>query len=88
MDGRSKFAGVSVFGEADELSETISIIDHEKIVATCTPQELKNKCHAELFRDPSTGRDMTSLQDLQLMSGLVEPLAETGPCPYTSGQHE
>ena len=32
-----------IMEEADELSDRISIIDHGKIIATDTPQELKNK---------------------------------------------
>ena len=32
-----------IMDEADELSDRISIIDHGKIIATDTPQELKNK---------------------------------------------
>jgi len=40
-----------IMEEADELSDQISIIDHGKIVATGTPQELKHKCHADNLLD-------------------------------------
>jgi ABC-2 type transport system ATP-binding protein len=50
-----------VMEEADELSDRISIIDHGKIVATDTPQGLKNKCGSnnllEVFLD-LTGREL------------------------------
>jgi len=40
-----------IMEEADELSDRVSIIDHAKIVATGTPQELKQKCHADNLLD-------------------------------------
>jgi ABC-2 type transport system ATP-binding protein len=40
-----------IMEEADELSDRISIIDHGKIVATGTPQELKDKCQANNLLD-------------------------------------
>jgi len=47
--------------EADELSDTISIIDHGRIIATGTPQELKTKCNAQNLLDvflTLTGREL------------------------------
>jgi ABC-2 type transport system ATP-binding protein len=50
-----------IMEEADELSDRISIIDHGRIVATGTPQELKKKCHADNLLDvflTLTGREL------------------------------
>jgi len=50
-----------IMEEADELSDTISIIDHGKIIATDTPQELKQKCKADNLLDvflTLTGREL------------------------------
>jgi ABC-2 type transport system ATP-binding protein len=50
-----------IMEEADELSDTISIIDHGKIVATGTPEELKKKCNADNLLDvflTLTGREL------------------------------
>jgi len=50
-----------IMEEADELSTTISIIDHGKIIATGTPQELKGKCNADNLLDvflTLTGREL------------------------------
>jgi len=50
-----------IMEEADELSDTISIIDHGKIIATGTPKELKEKCNAENLLDvflTLTGREL------------------------------
>jgi ABC-2 type transport system ATP-binding protein len=50
-----------IMEEADELSDTISIIDHGKIIATATPQELKKKCDADNLLDvflTLTGRQL------------------------------
>jgi ABC-2 type transport system ATP-binding protein len=40
-----------IMEEADELSDRVSIIDHGKIIATATPQELKSKYNAENLLD-------------------------------------
>lgn len=50
-----------IMEEADELSDTISIIDHGKIIATGTPKELKEKCNADNLLDvflTLTGREL------------------------------
>jgi len=50
-----------IMEEADELSDTISIIDHGKIIATDTPANLKKKCHADNLLDvflSLTGREL------------------------------
>jgi ABC-2 type transport system ATP-binding protein len=50
-----------IMEEADELSDTISIIDHGKIIATDTPENLKNKCDADNLLDvflTLTGREL------------------------------
>jgi ABC-2 type transport system ATP-binding protein len=50
-----------IMEEADELSDRISIIDHGKIIATDTPQGLKNKYKANNLLDvflTLTGREL------------------------------
>jgi ABC-2 type transport system ATP-binding protein len=50
-----------IMEEADELSDTISIIDHGKIIATGTPQSLKEKCNADNLLEvflTLTGREL------------------------------
>jgi ABC-2 type transport system ATP-binding protein len=50
-----------IMEEADELSDRISIIDHGKIIATDTPQELKSKYNADNLLDvflTLTGREL------------------------------
>jgi len=50
-----------VMEEADELSDRISIIDHGKIIATDTPQELKSKYNADNLLEiflTLTGREL------------------------------
>jgi ABC-2 type transport system ATP-binding protein len=50
-----------IMEEADELSDRISIIDHGKMIATDTPQELKNKYKADNLLDvflTLTGREL------------------------------
>jgi len=50
-----------IMEEADELSDTISIIDHGKIIATDTPASLKKKCDADNLLDvflTLTGREL------------------------------
>ena len=50
-----------IMEEADELSNRISIIDYGKIIATDTPQELKNKYNADNLLDvflTLTGREL------------------------------
>jgi len=50
-----------IMEEADELSDTISIIDHGKIIATDTPGDLKKKCNADNLLDvflTLTGRQL------------------------------
>jgi ABC-2 type transport system ATP-binding protein len=50
-----------IMEEADELSDTISIIDHGKIIATGTPEDLKKKCNADNLLDvflALTGREL------------------------------
>lgn len=50
-----------IMEEADELSDRISIIDHGKIIATDTPQELKNKYKSDNLLEvflTLTGREL------------------------------
>jgi len=50
-----------IMEEADELSDTISIIDHGKIISTDTPGNLKKKCDADNLLDvflTLTGREL------------------------------
>ncbi len=50
-----------IMEEADELSDRISIIEHGKIIATDTPQELKNKYKSDNLLEvflTLTGRDL------------------------------
>jgi ABC-2 type transport system ATP-binding protein len=50
-----------IMEEADELSDTISIIDHGKIIATDTPEDLKTKCNTDNLLDvflTLTGREL------------------------------